>query len=353
MCFWYQIARPPGTGPVSVAATLRQSDSWCGEDLVAARMRDARDLQVVRVERLVADGRVGPAAEGAQHRRRDVARAGPHRDPLRHGRVSGTASEAVLPAPQRIATPATAARTEAANTAIFAAAKSASSGNACAAMNSDIVKPMPASAPAPASCRQEYSSGLLAMPEPHRERRSQRHARAACRPRARRDRAISGSWPREHRGDRARRPRWRARRAAAPGSSTAARPCAACGPRATRAGRGSRRARAARAPRDRDAAPRPRCRASAVDDRVGLRHQRVQVRRRPRRDEQREQHARERRVQAAGVHADPQRDAEQRVGRRRDRRRARLSSASTHDDRRGAGEIAEVRARASRRARRR
>ena len=29
-------------------------------------------------------------------------------------------------------------------------------------MNSDIVKPMPASAPAPASCRQEYSAGFTA-----------------------------------------------------------------------------------------------------------------------------------------------------------------------------------------------
>ncbi len=25
MCFWYQIALPPGTGPVSAAATARQS----------------------------------------------------------------------------------------------------------------------------------------------------------------------------------------------------------------------------------------------------------------------------------------------------------------------------------------
>jgi hypothetical protein len=31
-------------------------------------------------------------------------------------------------------------------------------------MNSDIVKPMPASAPAPASCRQEYSSRFTASP---------------------------------------------------------------------------------------------------------------------------------------------------------------------------------------------
>ena len=31
-------------------------------------------------------------------------------------------------------------------------------------MNSDIVNPMPASAPAPASCRQEYAAGFSAMP---------------------------------------------------------------------------------------------------------------------------------------------------------------------------------------------
>jgi hypothetical protein len=57
-----------------------------------------------------------------------------------------------------------AAATEAPNTAIFAAAKSAAAGNACPAMNSDMVKPMPASAPAPANWRQEYSFGFVATP---------------------------------------------------------------------------------------------------------------------------------------------------------------------------------------------
>ena len=51
---------------------------------------------------------------------------------------------------------------EAANTAIFAAANSSRKGNASAAMKSDIVKPMPASAPAPASCTHEYCGGLVA-----------------------------------------------------------------------------------------------------------------------------------------------------------------------------------------------
>jgi hypothetical protein len=44
---------------------------------------------------------------------------------------------------------------EAANTATLAAAKSASAGKAWPAMNSDIVKPIPASAPAPTSWRHE------------------------------------------------------------------------------------------------------------------------------------------------------------------------------------------------------
>jgi hypothetical protein len=39
--------------------------------------------------------------------------------------------------------------------AIFAALKSASSPNACAAMKSDMVNPIPPSAPAPRSCRHE------------------------------------------------------------------------------------------------------------------------------------------------------------------------------------------------------
>ena len=41
------------------------------------------------------------------------------------------------------------------NTAIFAAAKSSRTGKAWPAMNNDMVKPIPASAPAPASCRHE------------------------------------------------------------------------------------------------------------------------------------------------------------------------------------------------------
>src|SRR5690606_34603301 len=51
--------------------------------------------------------------------------------------------------------PMTAERMDAANTASFAAEKSFATGNACAAMNSDIVNPMPANAPAPHSWRQE------------------------------------------------------------------------------------------------------------------------------------------------------------------------------------------------------
>ena len=62
-----------------------------------------------------------------------------------------------------MAVPNIPAASEAIKMAIFAAAKSAAAGNASPAMNSDIVKPMPASAPAPASLRQEYSAGFTAI----------------------------------------------------------------------------------------------------------------------------------------------------------------------------------------------
>src|SRR5690349_16165270 len=64
----------------------------------------------------------------------------------------------------KIATPRTADAIEPANIATFAAEKSDSTGNAWLAMNSDMVKPMPANAPAPINCRHEYSSGLVAIP---------------------------------------------------------------------------------------------------------------------------------------------------------------------------------------------
>src|SRR5215475_11952866 len=67
-------------------------------------------------------------------------------------------------APQSRAVPTTAERIDAANTAILAAEKSRPLGNACPAIKSDIVKPMPARAPAPANCRHVYSAGLTAMP---------------------------------------------------------------------------------------------------------------------------------------------------------------------------------------------
>ena len=67
--------------------------------------------------------------------------------------------------PQQRHPAATAETIDARNTAIFAAAKSSGSKQiACPAMNSDIVNPMPASAPAPSSCRHEYAAGLTAMP---------------------------------------------------------------------------------------------------------------------------------------------------------------------------------------------
>jgi hypothetical protein len=62
--------------------------------------------------------------------------------------------ELFLPARRSSAVPRIADSMDAEKTAIFAAAKSSVAGKACEAMNSDMVKPMPASAPAPASCSQ-------------------------------------------------------------------------------------------------------------------------------------------------------------------------------------------------------
>ena len=59
-------------------------------------------------------------------------------------------------------TPTTADKTEAMNTAILAASKSASDRNASPAMKSDIVNPIPPSAAAPANCAHEYSLGFSA-----------------------------------------------------------------------------------------------------------------------------------------------------------------------------------------------
>src|SRR5262245_51962710 len=67
-------------------------------------------------------------------------------------------------APQSRAVPTAAERIDAANTAILAADKSMALGNACPAVKSDIVKPMPARAPAPANCCHVYSVGLTATP---------------------------------------------------------------------------------------------------------------------------------------------------------------------------------------------
>ena len=54
----------------------------------------------------------------------------------------------------KITAPRTPATIEAINMAILAASKSVCIGNASDAIKSDIVKPIPANAPAPVSCRQ-------------------------------------------------------------------------------------------------------------------------------------------------------------------------------------------------------
>ena len=90
-----------------------------------------------------------------------------------HGRVRRSTA---TPAPM------IADKIEAANTAIFAAAKSAATGNAWPAMNSDMVKPIPASAPAP----DQLPPGVFVRLDGDAAARPQAptptRARAACRP---------------------------------------------------------------------------------------------------------------------------------------------------------------------------
>ena len=69
---------------------------------------------------------------------------------------------------QSIATPSADDNTEAANTAILATAKSPASGNACPAMKSDMVKPMPAKVPAPDEvAAHAIDPGLAKTSAPH------------------------------------------------------------------------------------------------------------------------------------------------------------------------------------------
>jgi Protein of unknown function (DUF1194) len=84
-------------------------------------------------------------------RPQSATRDSPDENAAYEGGVAARSSSAARPAPHSSATPVTADSIEAANTAILAAAKSASAGNAWPAMNNDMVKPMPANTPAPAN----------------------------------------------------------------------------------------------------------------------------------------------------------------------------------------------------------
>ena len=73
-------ALPSGGGPASAAATFAPVGRLRSDHLVAHRMDEAGGDKIGGVERLVGDRAIGPRAESAHHRGRDVARTGPHRD---------------------------------------------------------------------------------------------------------------------------------------------------------------------------------------------------------------------------------------------------------------------------------
>ncbi len=341
MCFWYQTGRPPGTGPVRVAATLAPVGIVRREDLRAAGVGDARDLQVVRIERLVAHERVGPAAEGPQHGGRDVARAGPHGDPQRHVRALWRSVGAVLPsAPQDRRRPRLRRRSRRRTRRSWPRRNPARCVNACAAMKSDMVNPMPDSAPAPRTWRQLYSAGLRARPAATASAQNSVMPSGLPITRPQAIAAISGPWPdsdieaehdarvrqREDRQDEVTRARGEPAQQAVGGRFD---PVMDRVQRAQHGDRGPVAQHFVRVAR------------LGGDQRVGLRHQRVQVGRRPRRDEEREDHARKRRVQARAVHAHPEHDAEQQVRRHAVDVRA-VQQRERGDDGRGGGEVSGV-----------
>src|SRR5512134_2168001 len=127
------------------------------------------------VERRAGEGLPdAPAAQAPRHFRvRERDRPAPRairdeRDVVPHDRLEPPTRRIVadlhasLRRGHRIATPSRLAIRDARKMATFATVNSTGSGNAWPAMNSDIVNPIPASAPAPASCRHVYASGLAA-----------------------------------------------------------------------------------------------------------------------------------------------------------------------------------------------
>ena len=150
----------------------RRSTLWAvfpGRRLMPARTRVFLDALAAKFSGPECQAR-GSAGSGEDAARSATARARsgvvrPWRSPAAASRavvwpyrVPGSSCWHTLRLPRgrhSSATPRHAATIDATNTAIFAAAKSSAVGIAWPAMNSDMVKPMPASAPAPSSCRHE------------------------------------------------------------------------------------------------------------------------------------------------------------------------------------------------------
>lgn len=108
--------------------------------------------------RVFQEGREEPSDQGecADNIRRGAraSRRSAKRDAIRLDKMSSSPF-AGWPAFHSTTIPMTTDTTEAPNTASLAAMKSLSLGRAWPAMNSDMVKPIPANAPAPMSCSQE------------------------------------------------------------------------------------------------------------------------------------------------------------------------------------------------------
>ena len=75
MCFWYQMALPPGMGPVSVCRHCAPIGGLGSHDFFSARMLDAGLEEVVGIERLIHHRGVLAVLPGTHHGGGDVARA--------------------------------------------------------------------------------------------------------------------------------------------------------------------------------------------------------------------------------------------------------------------------------------
>ncbi len=212
----------------------------------------------------------------------------------------------------RMATPISADRIEATKTAILAAAKSGALGSACPAMNNDMVKPMPASAPGAAELTPGILGRLDRRTELHGKDRGDDEAQRFADDEARGDgghqQLAAGE---DVRGDDDPGVGQGEQRQHDIAGARAGVAQQAVGGRLDAIVDGveriERRLRRA-VPQHLVAMPRLH-----LEDRRHLAHQAPEVGRRPRRDEQRKNDAGQRGVQAARQDARPQRDAEQHI----------------------------------------